>query len=377
MIVHVISVSGGKDSAATLLIALERFGRERVIPIFCDTGNEHEEVYTYLDYLEQALDIKIKRLRADFSEQIAAKRMFIARDQRTRREYDTAPVFDAEGNPVPKRDARGNIVMRKVRRGGQEVIEPAQKTKKVGGGRRVRWTNKGKRRALAALHQTGIPFLDLCLWKGRFPSRKAQFCTEELKRNMAVAFQLDLADSGKTVVSWQGVRRDESLNRRNAKLFERVGAGLYIYRPIVEWTAAQVFEFCAERGIKPNPLYLQGMGRIGCMPCINVGKEELRQIAARFPEHIERITEWERLVSDACKLGFSTFMADAHDAKDRREIFDDLNIRARIEWARTSRGGRQFDMLADLIESTACASAYGLCESISATDALLAHREAA
>ena len=23
--------------------------------------------------------------------------------------------------------------------------------------------------------------LDLCLWKGRFPSRKAQFCTEFLK----------------------------------------------------------------------------------------------------------------------------------------------------------------------------------------------------
>jgi len=33
-----------------------------------------------------------------------------------------------------------------------------------------------------------------------------------------------------------------------------------------------------------------------------------------------------------------------------------------VEWARTSRGGRQFDMLADLIEPTACASAYGLCE---------------
>ena len=30
---HVVSVSGGKDSTATLLIALERFGRERVTPI--------------------------------------------------------------------------------------------------------------------------------------------------------------------------------------------------------------------------------------------------------------------------------------------------------------------------------------------------------
>lgn len=374
---HVISVSGGKDSAATLLIALERFGHARVIPIFCDTGNEHEAVYAYLDYLEQALDIKIVRLRADFSEQIAAKRAFIARDQRTRREYDTEPVFDAAGNPVPKRDERGSIITRKVRRNGQEIIEPVQKTRKVGGGRRVRWSNKAKRRALAVLHPTGIPFLDLCLWKGRFPSRKAQFCTEELKRNIAVAFQLDLADAGNTVVSWQGVRRDESPNRLNAKLFERIGPSMYAYRPIVDWAAKQVFEFCAARAIKPNPLYLQDMGRVGCMPCINVNKAELRAIDARFPEHLERIAEWEWLVGQSCKRGYSTFMSDAHKAADLREVFADLNIWARIEWAKTTRGGRQFDLLADLAEPTACASAYGLCESISQADVLLAHREAA
>lgn len=134
MILHVVSVSGGKDSAATLLLAIARFGRARVIAIFCDTGNEHAEVYAYLDYLEQALDIRIVRLRANFDREIAAKRMFIARDARTRREYDTVPVFDTEGNPVPKRDGRGNIVMRNVRRNGQIVVEPAQKTRKVGGG---------------------------------------------------------------------------------------------------------------------------------------------------------------------------------------------------------------------------------------------------
>ena len=65
MIKHVISVSGGKDSAATLLIALENCQREHVLPIFCDTGNEHQAVYEYLNYLEQELDIKITRLKAD------------------------------------------------------------------------------------------------------------------------------------------------------------------------------------------------------------------------------------------------------------------------------------------------------------------------
>ena len=82
---HVVSVSGGKDSDATLLIALQRFPKDRVLPIFCDTGNEHEAVAEHLAYLEQRLGIKVTTLRADFSAEIAAKRQFIARDSRTGR----------------------------------------------------------------------------------------------------------------------------------------------------------------------------------------------------------------------------------------------------------------------------------------------------
>lgn len=314
---HVISVSGGKDSTATLLLALERCPAGSVVPIFCDTGNEHDETYAYLGYLERALGVAITRLKADFSEQLAAKRLFIARDVRTGRDK---------------------------------------------AGRKLRWSNKAKRRALSVMYPSGNPFLDLCMWKGRFPSRKAQFCTEELKRNMAVGYQLELMDAGHRVISWQGVRRDESQNRRNAKLAERVGCGLWIFRPIVQWTADDVFAFAAARQVQPNPLYLQGMGRVGCMPCINCNKGELRQIAVRFPEHPQRISDWERIVGMCSKRGYSTFMADAHAAKDRREVFADLNIWSRIEWAKTTRGGRQFDLLNVLDEPTACSSAYGLCE---------------
>lgn len=314
---HVISVSGGKDSTATLLMALSRRKRDDIIPIFCDTGNEHEQTYSYLDYLEKTLGIKIHRLTSDFSEQISRKRMFIARDQRTGRSKS---------------------------------------------GKKIRWSNKAKRRALAILRPTGNPFLDLCLWKGRFPSRKAQFCTLELKRDLAVNFQLDLLDKGFRVVSWQGVRRDESLARKNVKVLERIAPRMWTFRPIAKWTAKQVFDYCAAAGVNPNPLYLQGMTRVGCMPCINVNKGELREIAARFPEHLERISKWELLVSQACKHGYSTFMADSHHGKCPKDVFAELNIWARAEWSKTTRGGHQFDLLANLAEPKACASAYGLCE---------------
>lgn len=362
---HVISVSGGKDSSATLLLALERCPPDSVVPIFCDTGNEHAQVHEYLSYLEQALGVTIARLKAEFSDLIAAKRIFIARDQRTKREYSTEPVFEADGvTPVLKRNGRGEIVMHKVRRNGVMVIEPMQKTRKVGGGRRVRWTNRAKRRALAALYPTGNPFLDLCMWKGRFPSRKAQFCTEELKRNMAVSFQIDLIDQGHKVISWQGVRRDESQNRRGAKLFERLGRGLYAFRPLVEWSAMDVFSYCREKGLQPNPLYKQGMGRVGCMPCINAGKDEIQEIAVRFPEHLQEKSRWEWLVSQASKRGFSTFFNKELHAgpKTDRRIHESNRIESVVVWANTGRGGRQRTFFSEFIEPMACSSAYGLCE---------------
>ncbi len=363
---HVVSVSSGKDSVTTLLIALERFGRDRVIPIFCDTDNEHDAVYEHLSYLEKALGITIVRLKADFTEQLLAKRQFIARDVRTRRQYNKRPKVDSHGQPVYRKTYDGQIQLRAVwsRKNGRDVLDLEGDPVMVKcGGQRVRWSNKAKRRALSVMYPSGNAFLDLCMWKGRFPSRKAQFCTEELKRNIAVAFQLELIEAGYTVVSWQGVRRDESANRRDARECECVGGGLWIYRPIAAWTARQVFEFAAARGIKPNPLYLQGMGRVGCMPCINCSKPELRTIAARFPEHPARISDWEQIVGMCSKRGFSTFMADAHSAKDRRVIFAELNIWSRIEWSRTSRGGQQFNLLDEVeYESGGCSSSYGLCD---------------
>jgi len=359
-VIHVISVSGGKDSTATLLLALNRVPRDRLRAIFCDTGNEIDVTYRYLDVLEAHLGIRIERLKADFTREIAAKRRFIARDQRTGRVYRKAPVFDTHGQPVPKRDGLGRIIMHTVKRGGVLVQEPVQKTRKVGGGNRVRWSNKAKRRALAVLHPTGNPYLDLCLWKGRFPSRMAQFCTEELKRNIAVAYQLALVDQGFSVVSWQGIRRDESVKRRTARRMERIGPRMYAFRPIVDWTAQQTVDFVRAQGCPLNPLYTQGQSRVGCV-CINSNKEDLSSIAIRHPQEIERIAEWEHLVSQASKRGFTTFF-HIHGKKqqDLRRIFAEGSIRSKVAMVTNDDG--TMDLFDDELDAPACASSYGLCE---------------
>lgn len=317
---NIVSVSGGKDSTALLLLAITQ-GAPNLRAVFADTGNEHELTLEYIDYLEQATGVTIERRQADFSRQIAHKRKFIASKWR-------------------EQGVAESVVLAAL-----EVLQP-----------------------------TGVPFLDLCLWKGRFPSRKAQFCTEELKRNVIIEqVMLPLMDGQNMIMSWQGVRADESDVRRYLPESEAVGGGLYNYRPLLKWDVAGVFEAHRTMGIKPNPLYSMGAGRVGCMPCINCRKGELREIAARWPHHIDRIARWEDLVRQASKRGGATFFPAA-GAKVQGKSIKDMNtqelvaagnILQAVEWSRTARGGIQYDLIAidGEIDSKACTSAYGLCDS--------------
>ena len=308
---NIVSVSGGKDSTATLLVAIAQEA-SNLEAVFADTGNEHEQTYAYLDYLQEATGIQIRRVQADFTRQIAGKRLFVETKWRERG-VDEALVLAA-----------------------MEMLQP-----------------------------TGNPFLDLCIWKGRFPSRMAQFCTMELKRDpMLEQVILPLMETGDMILSWQGVRRDESLNRRYLNECDEVGGGLFNYRPILKWDVAAVFEAHRYMGIKPNPLYAQGMSRVGCMPCINCSKDELREIALRFPEVIDRIWRWEQAVARAAKRGAASFFTVKNmSAKglSASQVMDLANIRATVEWSKTTRGGNQYDLMI-ATDATACSSVYGLCE---------------
>lgn len=310
--INLVSVSGGKDSTATLLLALATQPRETVRAVFADTGNEHPITYAYIDYLETETGLKIARVRQDFTAQIARKSEYV----------------------------------------------------------RTHWAEKGVPqanidRAIKTLVPTGNPFLDLCIWKGRFPSRMAQFCTQFLKTEPLAEYALDLIDEcGGDVFSWQGVRADESPSRAKLAPLEYVGGGLSNYRPILRWSINDVFAMHRRAGVKPNPLYSLGMRRVGCMPCINAAKDELLEISKRFPEVIDRIEQWESAVAEASKRGAATFFAgdNERNSLSSMEIGVKYNIRRLVEWSQTSRGGKQLDLLRATDEPLACSSAYGLCE---------------
>jgi 3'-phosphoadenosine 5'-phosphosulfate sulfotransferase (PAPS reductase)/FAD synthetase len=319
---HIIGLSGGKDSTATLLLALDRLPKTIVRPVFVDTGNEHPATYAYLDYLEDRLGIAITRLTPDFAQRMADKRRFIARDQRTGRDKKT--------------------------------------------GVKLRWSNRRKREALATLHPTGNPFLDLCMTKGMFPSNRSRFCTEKLKRDVFVGFVDDLVQSCQRIIVWQGVRHEESEKRKNAKLFERMARGYYNFRPLIHWTEADVFGFIGSHGLDPNPLYKEmGFGRVSCAPCIYSNKKDLRKMLAD-DAIVDKIRRWEAKVSACSKTGQAAFFQGKELSGARLGEVSPLVFweRHRIDAIKhwSGKSGNFFAEDWDDFGESSCSSELGMCE---------------
>lgn len=169
-----------------------------------------------------------------------------------------------------------------------------------------------------------------------------------------------------------GVRAGESERRKNMAVFGwddfmEVDRWLAIH----QWSSEDVFDTHKRHAILPNPLYKQGMSRVGCFPCIHARKPELRQMAIRYPEAFERLNQMELDVSSASKRGISSFFAaDKASERFRMNQCEATGIRfARApdikRWALDADPEAQGSMFEELgvdLEAPACLSRYRLCE---------------
>lgn len=186
--------------------------------------------------------------------------------------------------------------------------------------------------------------------KGIFPARTNQFCTDLLKLSPQNRWiKENLRDKGIAYVRYAGVRRQESQKRKNKKAIEWDDYfGGELHHPIVDWTKQMCFDYVKFHGEQVNPLYTMGFGRVGCAPCVNSNKNDILEWATRFPEMIDKVRGWEQ------RTGYSFFRVPREDGSYR--FVDDI-----VDWAKTSRGGKQYSLLV-LQEPAACDSDYGLCE---------------
>jgi 3'-phosphoadenosine 5'-phosphosulfate sulfotransferase (PAPS reductase)/FAD synthetase len=192
-----------------------------------------------------------------------------------------------------------------------------------------------------------LDFPLLARLKGFFPSSQFQFCTESLK--LAPQRRWMAANLEDEFERYSGVRRDESKRRKDTpfrswdKYFD-----CHLNCPIVDWTKQMCFDYVRQFKEPINPLYSLGFDRVGCAPCVNSGKSDITAWATRFPEMIDKVDCWEQ------KTGLRFF----------RSVFPgmgDGRIREVVEWAKTDRGGWQFNILRGM-DVPSCESKYGLCE---------------
>lgn len=199
-----------------------------------------------------------------------------------------------------------------------------------------------------------LTFEEMVRIKGRSPHRRAQFCTEILKLNPQRRWIESERKPGGILadgyVRYTGVRRDESEGRKMTPIqswddwFD-----CELFAPIADWTKQMCFDYVQAHGESVNPLYALGFNRVGCAPCINSGKDDIRNWDIRRPEMIEKIRGLEQRTG-------KTFFAPCVPGTTGYNFIDEV-----LEWARTSRGGRQ-QLFPILHEREACESKYGLCE---------------
>lgn len=184
--------------------------------------------------------------------------------------------------------------------------------------------------------------------KGRFPSRKAQFCTEHLKLAPANRWMRENL-KGQEWRRYAGVRRDESKARANKQPIEWDDYfACELHHPIVDWTKQMCFDYVKLHNEPINELYTLGFGRVGCAPCVNAGKQDILAWHQRFPEMLDKVRGYEKRVG-------RTFFPPTVPGMEINWI-DDV-----IDWAKTKHGGKQYDLLV-LQDRPACESDYGLCE---------------
>jgi 3'-phosphoadenosine 5'-phosphosulfate sulfotransferase (PAPS reductase)/FAD synthetase len=190
-----------------------------------------------------------------------------------------------------------------------------------------------------------------------FPSSGKRWCTDELKIQPTARYLDKLREeTGDEVQVLTGIRAEESRSR--AKMPEREWFDAYDceqWRPLLHWTLADVIQEHHRAGLELNPLYKLGAERVGCWPCINAGKTEIELVARIDPARIDRIREMEKITKNTMFSKEAPVKLRVPGEK-RHEL--PLPIDEAVEWSRTTRGGKQIQLVRP---ATGCMR-WGICD---------------
>lgn len=147
---------------------------------------------------------------------------------------------------------------------------------------------------------------------------------------------------------------------------------LYVWRPLLLWTVAEVLAIHHRHGVPVNPLYKRGHGRVGCWPCIYSSKEEVRLWAKHDPARVAEVAalelECETLRAERnaetpgrYKHSVASFFQSREATKVAgKRVYLPVHVDRVVEWSQTSHGGKQMQLIRE--ESDGGCFRWGLCE---------------
>jgi 3'-phosphoadenosine 5'-phosphosulfate sulfotransferase (PAPS reductase)/FAD synthetase len=249
-------------------------------------------------------------------------------------------------------------------------------------------------------------FFNLCRRKGLFPSRKRQFCTEELKIKLTAQYLEELGELSE-YVACSGSRLEEGKSHNQRGIFPNFELhspywNAPVYRPCNTWSIGEVWAISQRyirldevisiveadptlrhkdelidrirgNGIPRNPLYDMGARRVGCLPCINSVKAEMRAIAYYRPGRISEIALWEDTLSEETGNAKSFFHRNTVPEQHRTvpwvnpetgETLMVCSVNDVAQWSHTAYGGKQYAMFPDesIDDRYRVCKTTGLCE---------------
>jgi len=265
---NVISLSGGKDSTAMLLMMLERNEPIHSV-VFFDTGWEFPEMYVHLDLLEKNTSVKIWRLQS----RLPFEYWMFHRPIKTRKiRREKIALL-----PQPKIEEFEDRHEYEDELGRWEIDPYEYKVIKVG-----------------EVYRTG----------NGWPSPSRRWCTRE-KVNTIKYFSKPIPNPVQCV----GYAADET-HRGNPR-----AKALYRF-PLQEYniTEAQALQYCYDKGYNWGGLY-NHFRRVSCFCCPLQRLGELRTLRKHFPELWNKMLEMDK-ANPKYNLGFRGYKT-VHDLDKR------------------------------------------------------------